>query len=355
MPPPSTDEREKTAERALPRAWFDFIAGGAGAEKTTRANVAAFAALSLRPRVMRAAGPPDASIELLGCELRSPMFVAPTAFHRLVHPLGEIATAQAAKNQGVLYVASLASTAPIESVAAAGGNVWMQIYLQTDKAFESALIERCEAAGCKAIVVTIDSPVLGRKRRDERNGFHDLPPGLACENMREPLGAGRYGEPRPIQFSTALGWRDFERARSATRLPFVAKGILRGDDARLALEAGADAIYVSNHGGRQLDGAVASIDALAEVRDAVGDRAPILIDGGARTGEDVLCALALGARAVGLGRPALWALAAAGADGLERMLGEMREDFERALSLCGCASARDLTRDLVRVSGKGEK
>jgi 4-hydroxymandelate oxidase len=333
-----------TARSRLDPVHWDFIAGGAGDERTVRANTAAFDRLRLRPRVLRDVSKRDLRTRLFGDELSMPVFVSPTGFHRLAHPAGEPATAYAAGAAGTVMVVSMGATTAIEDIAAGGTAVlWFQLYVQPDLAFTAAVIRRAEAAGCRALVVTADSPVFGRRERDLRNGFLDLPSGLACENMRDDTGAVR-----DIEMDAALTWDSVAWLRGVTRLPIVLKGVLHPDDARLAVEHGVDGIVVSNHGGRQLDGVMATVDALPAIAGAVAGRVPILLDGGVRRGTDVLTALALGATAVGIGRPVLWGLAAGGAAGVRHVLELLRSDVDRAMALTGAASLGDVTPDLVQ-------
>jgi 4-hydroxymandelate oxidase len=270
------------------------------------------------------------------------VLIAPTAFHRLAHPDGEVATARAAAATGTIMIASMASTIAIEDVAATGASLWFQLYLQPDRAFTSAVVKRAEAAGCRALVVTVDSPVYGRHPRDLRNGFTDLPPDLTCENMRDTDGSVR-----DIEFTDGLRWADLDWLRSVTSLPIVVKGVLHPADALLAVEHGAAAIIVSNHGGRQLDTAVTTVEALPAIADAVAGRVPLVLDGGVRRGTDVVKACALGAAAVAVGRPVVWGLALDGADGVGWVLSTLRDELDRALALCGVASVDALTSDLV--------
>ncbi|MEV0134182.1 alpha-hydroxy acid oxidase [Dactylosporangium sp. NPDC050688] len=330
------------ARARLDPAHWDFFAGGAGDERTLRANEEAFQRLRLVPRVLRGTGPRDLRTTLFGTELSAPLLVAPTAFHRLAHPDGELATARGAAAAGTVLVVSMAATTPIEDIAAAGGPLWFQLYPQPDLAFTAAVVRRAERAGCRALVVTADSPVFGRRERDRRNGFTDLPAGLACENMRDDT-----GRVRDIVMDAQLGWDRIDWLRGVTGLPIVVKGLLHPADAQLAVEHGASAVLVSNHGGRQLNGALPTVDALPAVVKAVGGRMPVLLDGGIRCGADILAALALGADAVLVGRPVLWGLAAAGSDGVRQVLELLREDLDRALALAGVRRPADLTGDLV--------
>lgn len=336
---PSPAELEAEARRRLDPAIYDFIAGGADDELTLRANRAAFGRITLLPRVLRGSRTRDLHVELLGRRAELPVFVSPTAFHRLVHPEGELATARAAAKAGAIMIASMAATVPVEEIVQAGETVWFQVYIQPDRGFTADLVRRAEAAGCAAVVVSVDSPVFGHRERDARNGFHDLPAGLATANMGG----------RPIEFVPDLSWRDIGRLRGETSLPVVLKGVLHPQDAALAAAEGADAVIVSNHGGRQLDTVPASIEALPQVVEAVAARIPVLVDGGVRRGTDVVKALALGAAAAGVGRPVMWGLACGGEHGVGQVLERFRTEVDRALALCCCASPADVPRDLVRL------
>jgi len=351
----SLRELEFEARKRLDPVVYDFVAGGAGDEVTLRANDSAFARISLVPRVLCGKGTPDLAITLLGRPATMPVLIAPTAFHRLAHPDGECATARAAAAAGVIMIASMASTVAIEEVAAAarekaggaGPNLWFQLYIQPDLGFTEAIIRRAEAAGCDTLVVSVDSPTFGRRERDERNGFRDLPPGLWCENLRDPIGRDKPVRPREIVFSPELAWHHIEWLRITTELKIVLKGVMHPADARLAAEAGVDAVVVSNHGGRQLDPVPAAIELLPAIRDAVAGRVPLLIDGGIRRGTDIVKALALGATAVAIGRPIFWGLAVAGEEGVTQVLEMLRSELVRALTLCGCGSPCDVSPDLV--------
>jgi 4-hydroxymandelate oxidase len=332
---------EPLARQRLNPDVYDFFAGGAEDEITLRDNETAFARLTLRPRILRGTGAPDLTTTLLGHELSMPVYVAPTAFHRLAHPDGEVATARACEEAGVVMTVSMASTVAVEDLP--GPERWFQLYLQPDLGFTQHVVQRAEKAGCTAVVVTADSPVFGRRERDLRNGFNELPRGLQCENMRDPV----TGDVRRIEFGMRLGWEQLDWLRTATTLPILLKGVLHPEDARLAVSLGVDAMIVSNHGGRQLDPSPASIDALPAVADAVAGRVPVLMDGGVRRGTDVVKALALGATAVGLGRPVLWGLAAGGQEGVAQVLAMLRAELTAALTLCGYASPGELPHDLV--------
>jgi 4-hydroxymandelate oxidase len=355
----SLRELEAESRRRLDPAVYDFFAGGADDEVTLRKNEAAFARIELVPRVLRASGKPRLDVTLLGHRASMPVIVAPTAFHRLAHQEGERATARAAAQAGTITIASIASTVAIEEVVAAARragsreppNVWFQLYIQPDLGFTEAVVRRVEAAGCTVMVVTVDSPVFGRRERDLRSGFVELPDGMCCENMREPLAGGKLGPAREIAFSPELSWQHVDWLRATTALPIVLKGVMHPEDAREAVKRGVDGLLVSNHGGRQLDTVPATIDALPDVAEAVDGAVPLLLDGGIRRGTDVVKAVALGATAVAIGRPVLWGLAVAGTEGVSQVFELLRSELDRALALCGCGSPHDVDRGLVRLRG----
>ncbi|QXJ26324.1 alpha-hydroxy-acid oxidizing protein [Actinomadura graeca] len=342
---PATPRDFEAAARArLDPAHYDYFAGGAGGEATLRANEAAFGRLALLPRVLRGAGAARTGVTLLGRPAGMPVLVAPTAFHRLADPEGERATARAAAATGTIMIVSMAATVAVGDVAAAapGAVLWFQLYVQPDMRFTETIVRRAEAAGCAALVVTVDSPARGVRERELRHGFDDLPDGLNCENLRDGTRV------RPIVMSPEIGWGHIARLRGMTDLPIVLKGVLNPADVRPALDHGAAALMVSNHGGRQLDSLPATADMLPEIVAAAGGAVPVLLDGGVRRGTDVVKALALGAAAVAVGRPVLWGLAADGERGAARVLGLLRAEVADALTLCGCASAADVGPDLVR-------
>jgi 4-hydroxymandelate oxidase len=284
-----------------------------------------------------------------------PILVAPTAFHRLACEAGEIATARAAKAAGTLFVLSSLSNTAMESVfAQAGSPRWFQLYIYKDQTITRELVQRAEAAGAEAIVLTVDAPGLGTRERDARNSFR-LPDGLAVENLA-PLGKGNFPEVRGsglaayvrANFKDDLGFDDLNWLCRSTRLPVVVKGVCRGDDARRAAELGARAVVVSNHGGRQLDTAPATCEVLPHVVEAVGDLCEIYVDGGIRRGSDVLKAVALGARAVLVGRPILWGLGVAGEEGALQVLEILRRELDEAMLLCGCSKLSAVDGTLLR-------
>ncbi|MGH7460803.1 MAG: alpha-hydroxy acid oxidase, partial [Longimicrobiales bacterium] len=348
------DEYEAAARAVLPLEVYDYYAGGAEDERTLRSNRAAFARYSLLPRALVDVSRIDTEIDLFGTRVSSPILIAPTAFQRLAHADGEVATARAAAAHGTVFVASTVATVPIEDIVrAAGASTWFQLYVFRDREITRALVQRAEAAGCRALCLTVTVPVQGKRERDVRNRF-TLPAGVEMANFvgleqaRMPSAAGSALEAFiGREFDPTLSWDAVAWLASITSLPIVLKGVCHPDDARLAVQHGAAGLIVSNHGGRQLDSAIATLDALPAVVNAVGGRIPVLVDGGIRRGTDVLKALALGASATLIGRPCLWGLAVAGQAGVTRVLTLLHDELHRALALCGQPRVRDLNRDLL--------
>lgn len=341
------DAERLAAERLAPDV-RDFVSGGAGDEVTLAANRAAFDRVSVVPRSLVDVSGCDTGRDLFGAWSSLPLAIAPMAYQRLVHPDGESGVARAAAAAGVPNVLGMLGAERIEDVAAAGGAHWLQLYWLKDRQVVADLLRRAEGVGCRAVVLTVDVPVMGRRVRDLRNGFA-LPPGVRPVNIGGDVGERRAGDSAVARhtsavFDPSLTWRDLDWIRERTRLPLVLKGILDPEDARQAVESGVDGLVVSNHGGRQLDGAVPAVDALPDVVDAVGGRCRVLLDSGVRTGVDVLRALALGADAVLLGRPVLWGLAVAGRRGVTAVLDVIRQEFETALRLAGCRDVEDARR-----------
>jgi len=351
------DDYERAARALLSPMVFDFVAGGAGHEITLRACRSAYANWRLVPRAMRGIAAVSTSTTVLGQAIASPVLIAPTSLHRLVHPEGEIATTRAAKSAGTIYIMSTAASTSIEDVASEAGPWWFQLYVFVDRELTRDLVARAAAAGATALVVTVDTPRLGRREADERNEFA-LPPGISMANLKhiDAKAGGRRGGSawtRSVSvLDPALSWADLDWLASLSPLPVVAKGILHPEDAVLAHDHGAQAVIVSNHGGRQLDGAVAALDAIPAVVSAVGGRADVLLDGGVRQGINVITALALGARAVLIGRPALWGLAVDGENGVRRVLEMLQEELELDMLLCGVASLAEIDRKLVVRAGE---
>jgi isopentenyl diphosphate isomerase/L-lactate dehydrogenase-like FMN-dependent dehydrogenase len=355
-PPPdlgsylTVDEFEEAARGVLPRMVFDYFAGGAGEEWTLAENRRAFERWILRPRVLVDVADVDLRTTVLGQEVAFPILLAPTALQRMAHRYGEMASARAAASLGTVMAVSTVSTASLEEVASSGARLWFQLYVMKDRDLTAEMVKRAHAAGYGALVLTVDAPILGRRFRDDRNRF-SLPPGIGMANL-EGMGLPESEGSRLFAFfverhDASLTWGDVAWLDSLTPLPLVLKGIVRGDDARRAVEAGAAAIVVSNHGGRQLDGAPATIDVLSEVIEAVAGRAEVLVDGGIRRGSDAMKALAMGARAVLVGRPYLWGLAVDGEAGVRRVMELLRDDLALAMALCGCPSVADIDRSLV--------
>jgi 4-hydroxymandelate oxidase len=355
MAPINLDEYEAAARQALDQTAYDYYAGGADDEVTLDRNHSAYSRYDLHYRVLRNVTHRDLSTTVSGQEIALPVLIAPTAFQRLAHPQGELAMVRAAGRLGTVMILSTLATTSIEEVtAAASGPVWFQLYIYNDRPATAELVQRAQAAGCGALVLTVDAIVAGRRERDIRNGFH-LPPGLEIKNLladskgQLPAQDGKSGLTTYINtlFDSSLGWQDVEWLAGLSDLPLWIKGIVHPEDARLAAEHGAAGVVVSNHGGRQLDTSPATIDVLATIVDAVGDGLEIIVDGGVRRGTDVVKALALGARAVAVGRPALWGLAVDGQAGVEHALGLLRNEFDTALGLCGCRAISELGRDLI--------
>ena len=347
-------EIETLARRRMPSAHFDYFAGGSEDERTLARNRAGFDRLAFLPRVLADVSHVDTAAEALGAPLSLPVLLAPAAYQRLADPEGETATARATGTAGSLMVVSTLATRSLEEVAAAAtGPLWFQLYVYRDRGITKRLISRAEGAGYRALVLTVDTPRLGRRERDERSRFK-LPRGLSIANL---TGEGdrreRWDEQGTMasyaneQLDPSLTWETVAWFRKQTRLPIVLKGIMRPDDATHAVEAGVAGVWVSNHGGRQLDGEQATILALPGVVEAVRGRAEVYLDGGIRRGTDILMALALGARAVMIGRPYLWGLAVAGERGVRRVLEMLREELSISMGLAGVPDVRSIDRSLV--------
>jgi 4-hydroxymandelate oxidase len=346
---------EMKARELLPQTAYDYFASGANDEITLRENRVAYERIALLPRMLVDVSERHMGTTALGEPVSMPILVAATAFQGLAHPEGEVATVKAAGAAKTLMTVSTISTFSIEEVmAVATGPVWFQLYVFKDRVISASLVRRAEVAGCKAIVFTVDVPLLGRRERDVRNQFKlpddvsvkNLPPGL----QEFPDGTAGSGlVPRIASLlDPALTWKDIEWLAGITNLPVLVKGILRSDDALLAVKHGASGVIVSNHGARQLDTTPATISVLPEIADAVGGRAEVYVDGGIRRGTDVLKAIACGARAVFIGRPVLWGLASGAEAGVRYVLEMLRQEFDLAMALSGCPTLSSITRDLIR-------
>ena len=358
--PVGADAWETRAKAALEQGPFDYVAGGAGAEETVRANRDAFRRRALRPRMLAGTAERDMSVEVLGLRSPAPFLLAPIGVLSIVHADAELGVARASKATGVPMVLSSAASTALEDVAAVDPPRWFQLYWWGDPELAERLVCRAEAAGYGAIVLTLDTLTLGWRPRDLRNGYL---PFLQAEGVAhffsDPVFRERLEKPPEDDPTTAslmalatfpnlgLTWDDLARLREWTSLPLLVKGILRADDARKALEHGIAGIVVSNHGGRQVDGSIAALDALVEVREAVGRDTPILMDSGVRTGADVVKAVALGADAVLLGRPYVYGLAAGGQDGVETVVRQLAGEVDLTLALSGARSVADLEPSFV--------
>lgn len=349
----TVDEYEEAACAVLSEMAYGYYRAGADEERTLRANREAFARWDIWYRVLVDVSERRLATTVVGTPASMPILIAPTAYHRLAHEQGELATARAAAAAGTVMVVSTLATTSLEAIAAAtAAPKWFQLYVHKDRGFSRSLVERAAAAGYTALVVTVDTPVLGRRLADERSGFC-LPAGMSMANL-VGTGAQKFDEASMLagyvgaRHDASLGWKDLEWVRSLSSLPLVLKGIVRGEDAALAAGSGIAGIIVSNHGARQLDGAPATLDALPEVVDAVAGRCDVMMDGGVRWGTDILKALALGARAVLVGRPILWGLAVGGERGASGVLEVLRCELDRAMALAGTSDVRSVPRDLVR-------
>lgn len=328
----TVDDYEPAAREVLPPDTYHYFAGGAGDEWTLAENRRAFDRWVIRPRVLTGAYRPDPATEILGTRIGFPVLVAPWAYQRLAHPDGEVATARAAARAETIMVVSTTALDRLEAVAEASTFAkWWQLYVFTDRGLSAEMLRRVHAAGFGAVCFTVDFPVGGLRHRDTRSGF-DVPIGLPQSDM---------------VFDPSITWDDLDWIRGLAPLPLLVKGILTGEDARIAVEHGVDGIVVSNHGGRQLDGVAAGISALPEVVEAVQGKVPVLVDGGVRRGIDIFKALALGAAAVMVGRPAAWGLAVAGEEGVVDVLGILRAELENAMTLAGVRTVGEITSSFI--------
>ena len=354
------DAWESRARELLEQTAYDYVAGGAGAEETMRANVDAFRRRALRPRMLAGTAERDLSVDLLGLHSPAPFLLAPVGVLSIVHAHAEGAVAAASRSTGVPLVLSSAASTSLEDVAAIDPPRWFQLYWWGDSELAESLVRRVEAAGYGAIVLTVDTLTLGWRPRDLRNGYLPFLKGEGLgQFFSDQAFLARLESPPEENLVTAslmglsafpnlaLTWDDLARLREWTSLPILLKGVVRGDDARLALEYGMDGIVVSNHGGRQVDGSVAALDALVEVREAVGPDAAVLMDSGIRTGADVVKAVALGANAVLLGRAYVYGLAVGGQEGVEAVIAQLAAEVDLTMALSGARSVADLGPSLV--------
>jgi 4-hydroxymandelate oxidase len=346
---------EAAALARLPRPTRDYYRGGANDEITLERNRAAYEAIPIHYRVLRDVSHRDLSTSVLGIPLSMPIVVAPTACHQLAHPDGELATARAAGAAGTLMMISTLANYAMEDISrVATGPLWFQLYVYRDRGVTLELLQRAAAAGCQAIVLTVDAPVGGQRERDVRNEFC-LPEGIVMRNLlpagRSFAGLEDKGSAAAYinaMFDPSISWHDLDWLAVHTQLPVLVKGLVRADDAVRAREHGAQGVIVSNHGGRQLDTSPATIEVLESITTAIDGRIAVLIDGGVRRGTDVLKALALGARAVLVGRPILWGLSVDGEPGVRRVLDILRQELDVAMALAGCCSVDEIDTDLIR-------
>jgi 4-hydroxymandelate oxidase len=350
------DGLEARARERLDPMLFDYIAGGAGDEWTLRENRVAFSRLQLLPRMLRGVGTRDQRTTVLGTSVSFPVLVPPMGFHGLCHPDAEVATARGAATAATIFVASTVSNRSLEAIAeASGGPRWFQLYVYRDKGITRELVERAARAGYTALCLTVDTPLAGQRERDRRNRLR-MPAHLGLENFPATHAEQHKSTDEPgsalaryiaQMWDANLTWNDVDWLRSISPLPVIVKGVLAPEDAALAVEHGAAAVIASNHGARQLDGVPAPITMLPRIVDAVAGRVEVLLDGGVRRGTDVLKALALGARAVLVGRPVLWGLTLDGEAGVVAVLEHLRSEIDLAMALAGCPSINDIDESLV--------
>jgi isopentenyl diphosphate isomerase/L-lactate dehydrogenase-like FMN-dependent dehydrogenase len=351
----SVFDYETAAQATLAKVAYDYYASGANDEITLHENHAAYERIQLKPRVLLDTSKRDLTTTVLGQKVSMPILVAPTAFHCMANSAGEVATARAAGSADTIMMLSTLATCSIEEVMSdATAPVWFQLYVYKDREATLSLVQRAEAAGCKAIALTVDAQIWGRRERDIKNRFR-LPKGLSIKNL---MPAGREQFPKETaesglaayvswQFDPTLKWKDVSWLCAKSKIPVLLKGILHPEDALLAIDYGAAGVIVSNHGARQLDTVPATIEALPSIVEAVDGKIEVLVDGGIRRGTDVFKAIALGAKAVGVGRPIIWGLAVDGEQGAKRVLDILRKDFELTMRLCGCSSVQEIKKAFV--------
>ncbi|HRA99577.1 MAG TPA: alpha-hydroxy acid oxidase [Ignavibacteria bacterium] len=354
MEPVNISDFEILAKKKLDKNAFDYFYSGANDQITLKENCEAFKRIFLKYRVLVNVSKRDLTTKILGHNISMPVIIAPTAFQKLAHPDGETASATAAGKNGIIMILSTLSNTSVEEVVkASSGPVWFQLYVFRDREITRELIKKAEAAGVKAIVLTVDAPLLGKRENDVRNKFN-LPPEFEIANLafvsksnlnvKNDSGLAGYVSEN---LDPSLSWKDIDWLRSVTSLPIILKGIACKEDALLALEHNIEGIVVSNHGGRQLDTCRASIDVLPEISNAVSGKTEILLDGGIRRGTDILKALALGASTVLTGRPVLWGLSHNGEDGVTDVLNIFKNELDLAMALCGCSDIKKITKELI--------
>lgn len=361
--PVSYEELEAAAKEKLENAPYHYVAASAGGEETAKANREGFNQWKIIPRMLRDTTKRDLSVELFGETLPYPVLCAPVGVQSIVHPEGEIASARAAASMGVPFISSTASTHSLEKVAVAAENglKWYQLYWSSDREIAASMVQRAEKAGYKAIVITLDTPMMAWREKDIENAYLPFLMGQGIGNyLEDPVFCSRLAKPPQEDLVGAvtywsrvfgnpgLTWEDLQFIRMQTSLPILLKGILHPDDAKLALEHGMDGIIVSNHGGRQVDGAISTIEALPEICEVVNGEIPVLMDSGIRRGADIVKALALGAKAVLVGRPYIYGLALAGDAGVKQVLRNLIADLDLTMALSGKTSIKELDRSLLK-------
>ncbi|XP_077245459.1 glycolate oxidase 1-like [Tasmannia lanceolata] len=351
-------EYEAIAKEKLPKMVYDYFASGAEDQWTLKENINAFSRILFRPRILIDVTHIDLATTVLGHKISMPIMIAATAMQKMAHPEGEYATARAASAAGTIMTLSSMATSSIEEVASTGPGIWFfQLYVIKDRNIVTQLVRRAENAGFKAIALTVDTPLLGRREADIKNRF-SLPPHLTLKNLEgldfgkmDPTNESGLASYFATQIDQSLSWKDVKWLQSITKLPILLKGVVTAEDTRIAIQAGAAGIIVSNHGARQLDYVPATISCLEEVVKAAQGRVPVFLDGGVRRGTDVFKALALGASGVFIGRPVVFALAAEGEAGVRKVLQILRDEFELTMALSGCCSLKDITRNHIVTKG----
>ncbi|GAB2587701.1 alpha-hydroxy acid oxidase [Spirosoma areae] len=329
-------EFEKMAEGKMTRMAYEYVASGAADEFTVRWNRQAFDAIKLNTRVLVDVSRIDTRTSLFGLDLPHPILIAPTAYHKIMHPEGELATARGAGAASAVYVVSSFTNTPLSGIAkVATQPLWFQLYVRDDRAFTKALVQEAEAQGCRALCVTVDTPVAGVRNRQQRVNFA-MPEGVTTPHMADAFA-----------LTKSLTWKDIDWLMSFAKTPVLLKGILNPDDAELAIQAGVSGLIVSNHSGRNLDTVPATIEALPRIADKVNSRIPLLMDGGIRRGTDVLKAIALGANAVLVGKPICFGLACGGAEGVTKVLDILKREFELAMALTGKATIATIDQSVI--------
>ncbi|WP_159803270.1 alpha-hydroxy acid oxidase [Arthrobacter zhaoguopingii] len=339
----SADELEQRARNALPPAVYDFVAAGAGTERSLRSNREAWSQQQIVPRVLQSASDVSTGVQVNGTALTSPILLAPTGRQLAIHPDGEMGGARAAANFGTVYTLATSATTDLHDVAKTGAQLWQQLYVSTDRDWTSMVMAECARVGFQRVVITVDrAREAYRPRAARHGGIGPLPSGVAVTSHR---GDGSTRTSEPGVWDASLKWGDVSELIRESSIPVAVKGVLHPADAQMAVEAGASEVIVSNHGGRQIDGVIPTADALSNVVAAVDGAVPVYVDGGIRSGSDVFRAVALGAAAVLVGRPYLWAMAIAGQHGVEQLLHTMTEELREVMTLAGCSTVDDITRD----------